>query len=308
MLLECIMNNPYEYQTDLGGYNSEVNSIINQRAERLAAIRGGMEYKRDSRVAQLQSKAGGLESSAREWMEGGIGGGLGAKELISGAPNIRKGYANLKKGVNFVKRKFNEYKANQTNQADDTANEEQPVQEDETQAPVEEQEPPSQTSNLNSADREVDIFEGTGRDGTNPSDYARGQAGQRVRAKLDDEANQETATEETQGETDATGETGDETGDLTSNVTKDITGDVEDDALKTIGTDLGESSVFDWLGVKSFNRKLEEYKTFVKKIKSDGRMKYKIQWAKLMEHLQAQGYLYEYEEEDEEDSSSDEDD
>ena len=250
------MNNPYEYQTDLGGYNSELNSIINQRAERLAAVRSGMEYRRDSKVAQLQSKAGGLESSAREFLEGGIGGGLGAKELISGAPNIRKGYANLKKGVNFVKRKFNEYKANQTNQADDTANEEQPVQEDETQSPVEEQEPPSQTSNLSSADREVDIFEGTGRDGTNPSDYARGQAGQRVRAKLDDEANQETATEETQGETDATDDvtgetsdvTGDVTGDVTSNVTSDVTDDVVDDALKTIGTDLGESSFLDWLG------------------------------------------------------------
>jgi hypothetical protein len=62
------------------------------------------------------------------------------------------------------------------------------------------------------------------------------------------------------------------------------------------------------VSLKSFNRKIEEYKTFVKKIKSDGRMKYKIQWVKLMEHLQAQGYLYEYEEEDEEDSSSDEDD
>ena len=36
------MNNPYEYQTDLGGYNSELNSIINQRAERLATIRSGL--------------------------------------------------------------------------------------------------------------------------------------------------------------------------------------------------------------------------------------------------------------------------
>ena len=32
------MNNPYEYQTDLGGYNSEMNNIINARAERLAAM------------------------------------------------------------------------------------------------------------------------------------------------------------------------------------------------------------------------------------------------------------------------------
>ena len=60
------------------------------------------------------------------------------------------------------------------------------------------------------------------------------------------------------------------------------------------------------VSVKSFHRKLEEYKTFVKRIKSHGKMKYKIQWAQLMEHLQAQGYLYEYEEEDE-DTSSDED-
>jgi len=238
------MNNPYEYQTDLGGYNSELNSIINQRAERLATIRSGMEYKRSSKVAQLQSKAGGLESSAREFLEGGIGGGLGAKEMIQGFPNVKKGYANLKKSVNFVKKKYNEYKANQDNQADDTANEEQPVQEDETQSPVEEQEPPSQTSNLNSADREVDIFEGTGRDGTNPSDYARGQAGQRVRTKLDDEANQETATEETQGETDATGDVTGETGDVTG----DVADDLVDDTLKTIGTDLGESSALDWLG------------------------------------------------------------
>ena len=99
--------------------------------------------------------------------------------------------------VKFVRNKYNQYKANQQNQADDTANEEQPVETETTQTPVEEQEPPSQTSNLNSADREVDIFEGTGRDGTNPSDYSRGQVGQRIRAKLDDEANQETATEET---------------------------------------------------------------------------------------------------------------
>ncbi len=62
-----------------------------------------------------------------------------------------------------------------------------------------------------------------------------------------------------------------------------------------------------YVSLKSFHRKLEEYKTFVKRKKSDGRMKYEIKWSKLMEHLQAQGYLYEYEE-DEEDSSSDEDD
>ena len=37
-------------------------------------------------------------------------------------------------------------------------------------------------------------------------------------------------------------------------------------------------------------------------------MKYKIQWAQLMEHLQTQGYLYEYEEDDEDSSSSDEED
>ena len=91
MLVECIMNNPYEYQTDLGGYNSELNSIINQRAERLATIRSGLEYKRASKVAQLQSKASGLESSAREFLEGGIGGGLGAKEMIQGFPNVKKG-------------------------------------------------------------------------------------------------------------------------------------------------------------------------------------------------------------------------
>ena len=32
------MNNPYEYSTDLGAYNSEMNNVINARAERLATI------------------------------------------------------------------------------------------------------------------------------------------------------------------------------------------------------------------------------------------------------------------------------
>ena len=79
MLLEYRMNNPYEYSTDLGAYNNEMNNVINARAERLNAIRSGMEYKRDSKVAELQSKSTGLESSAREWLEGAIGGGLGSK-------------------------------------------------------------------------------------------------------------------------------------------------------------------------------------------------------------------------------------
>ena len=84
------MNNPYEYSTDLGAYNNEMNNVINARAERLNAIRSGMEYKRDSKVAELQSKSTGLESSAREWLEGAIGGGLGSKEMVSGFPNVRK--------------------------------------------------------------------------------------------------------------------------------------------------------------------------------------------------------------------------
>ena len=241
--------NPYQYQNDLGGYNSEINSIINRRAERLNVMRSGMEYKRASKVAELEDKSRGLESSAREFLEGGIGGGLGAKEMIQGFPNVKKGIASFKKSVKFVRNKYNQYKSNQQNQADDTANEEQPEETETTQTPVEEQEPPSQTSNLNSADREVDIFEGTGRDGANPSDYSRGEAGQRVRTKLDDEGNQETATEETPEETEAaTDDVTGETSDITSNITKDVTDDVVDDTLKTIGTDLGESSVFDWLG------------------------------------------------------------
>lgn len=62
------------------------------------------------------------------------------------------------------------------------------------------------------------------------------------------------------------------------------------------------------VSVKSFNRKLEEYKTFVTSVKVKGIRKFKIQWAKLMEHLQAQGYLYEDEVDEEDSSSSDEED
>lgn len=234
------MNNPYEYQTDLGGYNSELNSIINQRAERLATIRSGMEYKRASKVAQLQSKAGGLESSAREFLEGGIGGGLGAKEMISGFPNVRKGYANLKKSVNFVKKKYNEYKANQDNQADDTANEEQPVQEDETQSPVEEQEPPSSSGDVEMTESRTPY--GGDFEDTNSSPFTRSvEQDPETSARRLQTSN---ATEETQGETDATGDVTGETGDVTG----DVADDLVDDTLKTIGTDLGESSALDWLG------------------------------------------------------------
>ena len=234
------MNNPYLYQTDVGGYNSEVNSIINQRADRLAAIRGGMEYKRDSKVAALEDKSRGLESSAREWLEGGIGGALGAKEMISGFPNVRKGYTSLKKGVNFVKRKFNEYKANQTNQADDTANEEQPVQEDETQSPVEEQEPPSRSGDVEMTEPSGDTGGNTVGDtveetrspyggdfeDTNSSPFTRS-------IEQDPETSARRLQTSASEETDAT--------------TDDITDDVVDDALKNIGSDVAEDSVLDFL-------------------------------------------------------------
>ena len=49
---------------------------------------------------------------------------------------------------------YNKYKANQSNQADDTANEEQPVQEEETQAPLEEQEPPSRGGDVEMTEME----------------------------------------------------------------------------------------------------------------------------------------------------------
>ena len=38
-------------------------------------MRSGLEYQRASKVAELEDKARGLESSAREFLEGGIGGG-----------------------------------------------------------------------------------------------------------------------------------------------------------------------------------------------------------------------------------------
>lgn len=84
------MNNYQDYQTDLGSYNNEIASEFAKRDERTAAMRGQLERKKDERVANLAGQSTEFENAAREWLEGGLGGGAAAGEILSGGKNIRK--------------------------------------------------------------------------------------------------------------------------------------------------------------------------------------------------------------------------
>ena len=107
------MNNYQDYQTDLGSYNNEIASEFAKRDERTAAMRGQLERKKDERVANLAAKGSDAENAAREWLEGGLGGGIAAKEVISGAPNVRKLFRARKRGFNAAKNFIDERRGRQ---------------------------------------------------------------------------------------------------------------------------------------------------------------------------------------------------
>ena len=113
------MNNYQDYQTDLGSYNNEIASEFQRRDARTAAMRGQLERKKDERIANLTDKGKEFADSSREFLEGGLGGGAAAKEIISGAPNVRKLYKAGKAGFNAAKNYISERRGRQMNIEDD---------------------------------------------------------------------------------------------------------------------------------------------------------------------------------------------
>ena len=113
------MNNYQDYQTDLGSYNNEIAGEFAKRDERTAAMRGQLERQKDERVNNLTDVGKDFESASREWLEGGLGGGIAANEIISGGKNVRKLYRAGKAGFNAAKNYISERRGRQMNIEDD---------------------------------------------------------------------------------------------------------------------------------------------------------------------------------------------
>ncbi len=231
-----IMNNSANFQSDLASYNNEIASEFQRRDARTAAMRGQLERKKDERVANLVGEAKEYEDSAREFLEGGFSAGSLAKELITGAPNVRKlgrGLAKLgQKGFNAAQK----------------LGQNQPFNEGEPEEPGIEMRSQQPEGDLGGESMNEPVSE-TGADETNifgrtddPRYNARAQEGK--------DGTQEEKTSEDVEETKQ--DTPDSNENAGEDIEEDATQDVEKSVTKTAEEDLGEEllgdSLLDFLG------------------------------------------------------------